>query len=143
DRRPARVLAGSPRIRVRVRGVPPADAGRRVGRPGARADPRGHGYRPRLDLLEAEEPPGEHRGPCRLQPDRGDRDRDGTRGDVMPAFPTDEWFRAFIEAVNSSAAYEEYAATWEGDAVLRIEAEPDKGVPEDVYGLLDLWHGKC
>jgi len=61
----------------------------------------------------------------------------------MPAFPTDEWFQAFIGAVNASAAYEEYAASWEGDAVLQIEAEPDKGVPEDVYGLLDLWHGKC
>ena len=61
----------------------------------------------------------------------------------MPAFPTDEWFQAFIDAVNASEAYEEYAATWEGDAVLQIQAEPDKGVPEDVYGLLDLWHGKC
>ena len=61
----------------------------------------------------------------------------------MPAFPTDEWFQAFIVAVNGSEAYEEYAATWEGDAVLQIQAEPDKGVPEDVYGLLDLWHGKC
>ena len=61
----------------------------------------------------------------------------------MPAFPTDEWFQAFIDAVNASEAYEEYAATWEGDAVLQIEAEPDKGVPDDVYGLLDLWHGKC
>ena len=61
----------------------------------------------------------------------------------MPEFPTDEWFHAFIVAVNGSEAYEEYAATWEGDAVLQIQAEPDKGVPEDVYGLLDLWHGKC
>lgn len=61
----------------------------------------------------------------------------------MPVFPTDEWFQAFIDAVNASEAYEEYAATWEGDVVLQIEAEPDKGVPEDVYGLLDLWHGKC
>jgi putative sterol carrier protein len=61
----------------------------------------------------------------------------------MPAFPTDEWFQAFIDAVNASEAYEGYAATWEGDAVLQIQAEPDKGVPEDVYGLLDLWHGKC
>ena len=24
-----------------------------------------------------------------------------------------------------------------------IEAEPDRGVPEDVWGLLDLWHGEC
>ena len=61
----------------------------------------------------------------------------------MPAFPTDEWFRALIDAVNASEAYEEYAATWEGDVVFQIEAEPEKGVAEDVYGLLDLWHGKC
>jgi putative sterol carrier protein len=61
----------------------------------------------------------------------------------MPTFPTDEWFQVFIDAVNESEAYAEYAATWEGDAVLSIEAEPDKGVPEDVHGLLDLWHGEC
>jgi putative sterol carrier protein len=61
----------------------------------------------------------------------------------MAAFPTDEWFQVFIDAVNASEAYAEYAATWEGDAVLQIEAEPDNGVPEDVYGLLDLWHGAC
>jgi putative sterol carrier protein len=24
-----------------------------------------------------------------------------------------------------------------------IEAEPDKGVPEDVWAWLDLWHGAC
>ncbi len=24
-----------------------------------------------------------------------------------------------------------------------VEAEPDKGVPQDVWGLLDLWHGSC
>ncbi|HET9671447.1 MAG TPA: SCP2 sterol-binding domain-containing protein, partial [Actinomycetota bacterium] len=23
------------------------------------------------------------------------------------------------------------------------EAEPDRGVPRDVHGLLDLWHGGC
>jgi putative sterol carrier protein len=61
----------------------------------------------------------------------------------MPAFPTDEWFQAYIAAVNASEAYAEYAATWEGDAVILVEAEPDKGVPEDVHGLLDLWHGAC
>ena len=61
----------------------------------------------------------------------------------MPTFPTDEWFQAFVEEINGSKEYAEYAATWEGDVVIHVEAEPDKGVPGDVYGLLDLWHGGC
>lgn len=61
----------------------------------------------------------------------------------MPAFPSDGWFRAFVDVINASEEYAAYAATWEGDVVILIEAEPDKGVPEDVHGLLDLWHGAC
>jgi putative sterol carrier protein len=61
----------------------------------------------------------------------------------VPEFPTDEWFQRFVEVINGSKEYREYADTWEGDVVILVEAEPDKGVPEDVYGLLDLWHGSC
>ena len=61
----------------------------------------------------------------------------------MPEFPTEEWFQAYIQAVDASDEYAEYAATWEGDAVIHVEAEPDKGIPTDVRGLLDLWHGGC
>lgn len=61
----------------------------------------------------------------------------------MPAFPTEEWFLGFVDTINTSEEYASYAADWEGDVVIAIEAEPDKGVPEDVYGLLDLWHGGC
>lgn len=61
----------------------------------------------------------------------------------MPEFPTDEWFQAFIAQINGSKEYSAYAETWEGDVVILVEAEPDKGVPTDVYGLLDLWHGGC
>jgi putative sterol carrier protein len=61
----------------------------------------------------------------------------------VPEFPSDDWFRAFVDVINGSKEYAEYADTWEGDVVIMIEAEPDKGVPEDVYGLLDLWHGRC
>jgi putative sterol carrier protein len=61
----------------------------------------------------------------------------------MPAFPSQAWFDAFVEAINRSEDYARYAHDWEGDVVIAIEAEPDKGVPEDVYGLLDLWHGGC
>ena len=61
----------------------------------------------------------------------------------MTAFPSDEWFREFSAVINDSAEYASYAADWEGDVVIAIEAEPDHGVPQDVFGLLDLWHGGC
>lgn len=61
----------------------------------------------------------------------------------MPAFPSEEWFRGFIDAINASEEYAGSAADWEGDVVIAIEAEPDKGVDKDVFGLLDLWHGGC
>src|SRR5918994_5887261 len=64
-------------------------------------------------------------------------------GPDMPEFPTEEWFQAYIEAINASEEYAEYAATWEGDVIIQVEAEPDKGLPADVRGLLDLWHGGC
>ena len=61
----------------------------------------------------------------------------------MATFPSQEWADLFAEKINASAAYADAAATWEGDLVFVYEKEPDKGVPEDVYAWLDLWHGKC
>jgi putative sterol carrier protein len=61
----------------------------------------------------------------------------------VPRFPSEEWFGAFVDVINASEAYASYAADWEGDVVIAIGAEPDHGVPEDVLGLLDLWHGGC
>lgn len=61
----------------------------------------------------------------------------------MPAFPTDPWFQDLIVEINASEEYEDAAASWEGDVAFLVEAEPDKGVREDVWGLLDLWHGSC
>lgn len=61
----------------------------------------------------------------------------------MPDFPTDEWFQDYLVRINASQEYREAAADWEGDIAFLIEAEPDRGVPEDVYAYLDLWHGGC
>ena len=61
----------------------------------------------------------------------------------MPEFPSEAWLAVYVERINSSPAYREAAAAWEGDVALVIEAEPDKGVPEDVWTWLDLWHGEC
>jgi len=54
-------------------------------------------------------------------------------------FLSEEWAAAFKDAVNSSAAYKQAAATWEGD--FYFVAELANGEPRTVY--LDLWHGEC
>jgi len=61
----------------------------------------------------------------------------------VPRFATQEWFEAFADLINASSAYREAAADWEGDIAFVIEAEPDKNVPNDIVGYLDLWHGRC
>jgi putative sterol carrier protein len=61
----------------------------------------------------------------------------------VPRFPTQEWFDAYVERINTSEEYKVAAADWEGDIAFLIQAEPDKGVPRDVWGWLDLQHGAC
>jgi putative sterol carrier protein len=61
----------------------------------------------------------------------------------MPQFPSQEWLEEYVEHINASDSYREAAATWEGDVAYVIEAEPDKGVGQDVWAWLDLWHGEC
>jgi putative sterol carrier protein len=61
----------------------------------------------------------------------------------MAVFPSEEWLTEYVERINDSKDYEEAAATWEGDLAYVFEREPDKGVPEDVWVWVDLWHGKC
>jgi putative sterol carrier protein len=61
----------------------------------------------------------------------------------MPMFASQEWFEAFQVEINASDHYREAAADWEGDIAFRIAAEPDRQVPKDLWGYLDLWHGSC
>lgn len=61
----------------------------------------------------------------------------------MPEFPSEEWLKEYVQRINGSEGYREAAATWEGDVAYVIEAEPDKGVSEDTWAWLDLWHGEC
>ncbi|MEP6759644.1 MAG: SCP2 sterol-binding domain-containing protein [Actinomycetota bacterium] len=61
----------------------------------------------------------------------------------MPVFASQAWFEAFAVEINASSDYREAAADWEGDIAFRILAEPDRGVPGDLWGYLDLWHGAC
>lgn len=61
----------------------------------------------------------------------------------MAKFPSEEWLEAYVERINDSAEYREASATWEGDVAFVFEAEPDRGVPDDIWAWLDLWHGEC
>lgn len=61
----------------------------------------------------------------------------------MFEFPHEEWFEALAGEINASAAYREAASDWEGDIAFVVEADPERGVPGDVWGYLDLWHGAC
>ncbi len=59
----------------------------------------------------------------------------------MIEFATDEWAKAFMEAINESEAYAQAAKTWEGDFYFIIQ--DDELYQEPVYIYTDLWHGKC
>ena len=61
----------------------------------------------------------------------------------MAVFPSDEWLHVYEERINGSPEYREAALTWEGDIAFVFEAEPNRGVPEDLWAWMDLWHGEC
>jgi putative sterol carrier protein len=61
----------------------------------------------------------------------------------MALFPSQDWLLEYVDRINGSADYRDAAATWEGDVCYVFEAEPDKGVPDEIWVWLDLWHGEC
>jgi putative sterol carrier protein len=61
----------------------------------------------------------------------------------VPVFPSMEWFDEYVDRINHSAEFQEAAVDWEGDISYVFEAEPDKGVPDELWAWLDLWHGEC
>jgi len=61
----------------------------------------------------------------------------------VAVFPSDEWLAIYRDRINESSEYREAAAAWEGAVAFAFEAEPDHGVPEELWALLDLWHGEC
>lgn len=56
-------------------------------------------------------------------------------------FPSDEWIKAAMVAVNGSEVYKEAAKSWEGDLVFVVTAIPDERKVVELY--MDLWHGVC
>ena len=61
----------------------------------------------------------------------------------MALFPSEAWLSECADKINASREYEEAAATWVGDLCFVIEAEPDIGIPMNVWTWVDLRDGKC
>ena len=59
----------------------------------------------------------------------------------MAMFPSEEWIKLFKDALNSNAAYEDAARTWEGDFLFVVQ--PDSNLQQQAVFYVDLWHGKC
>ncbi|HEU4558287.1 MAG TPA: SCP2 sterol-binding domain-containing protein [Longimicrobium sp.] len=56
---------------------------------------------------------------------------------------TEEWARACCEALNRSEAYKTSAATWEGEIILSMSADPAQGVDTERAIYIDTHHGVC
>ncbi len=61
----------------------------------------------------------------------------------MAEFPSDEWLKIYQRRINGSPEYREAAESWEGAICFVFEAEPNRGIPEELWAVLDLWHGEC
>ena len=58
-------------------------------------------------------------------------------------YPSEAWMKEWTEKINASKEFEDAAATWEGDICFVFKAQPDKGLADDLWTWMDLWHGKC
>jgi putative sterol carrier protein len=56
---------------------------------------------------------------------------------------TPEWVAVYEKAVQEDAEYKEVAKDWEGTVVLHVQEKSEYGLDQDLFLLLDLWHGDC
>lgn len=54
-----------------------------------------------------------------------------------------EWVGTFEKLIQEDDLYKEVAKKWEGTVVIHILANPESGLDDDIYMLMDLWHGDC
>ncbi len=54
-----------------------------------------------------------------------------------------EWVAVFEKNIQEDDPYKEVAKTWEGTVVINIMGNPEIGLDEDIFMLMDLWHGDC
>jgi putative sterol carrier protein len=56
---------------------------------------------------------------------------------------TPEWVAVYEKLIQEDAEYKESAKEWEGTVVIHILANPELGLEQDSFMLMDLWHGDC
>lgn len=56
---------------------------------------------------------------------------------------TPAWLAVYEKLIQGDAEYRKLAEGWEGSVIIHILAEPSAGLDEDMYLLIDLWHGDC
>jgi hypothetical protein len=56
-------------------------------------------------------------------------------------FPSPEWLVEYAQAIERNDALLEAAQAWQGDITLVVQAEPDRGVPDDVWAWFDVSGG--
>lgn len=60
------------------------------------------------------------------------------------SFPSEDWAKAYHEAINANAAYQSAAADWtHGDVALVIQTGGRGGLAEHVGAVLDVHEGSC
>lgn len=56
---------------------------------------------------------------------------------------TPSWIAVYEARIRNDATYREIASGWEGSVVIHVLADPEVGLDEDMYLMMDLWHGDC
>ncbi|MDS0256455.1 SCP2 sterol-binding domain-containing protein [Thermoplasmatales archaeon AK] len=59
----------------------------------------------------------------------------------MAKFPSEEWAKDYVAALNENQSYKEAGKDWEGDIIFEIEK--DENLPQSFFLYLDLHHGTC
>jgi putative sterol carrier protein len=59
----------------------------------------------------------------------------------MVKFPSDDWAKAYMKALNENKAYRDAATEWEGDFLFVLT--PSDNLKERTAIYIDLYHGKC
>ncbi|MEW5784607.1 MAG: SCP2 sterol-binding domain-containing protein [Bacillota bacterium] len=56
---------------------------------------------------------------------------------------TPEWVATYEKLIQEDEPYKDSAKNWEGTVVIHILANPAMGLDDDIFMLMDLWHGDC
>jgi len=54
-----------------------------------------------------------------------------------------EWISMYESAIQADAKYKDLAKGWEGTVVMHVEGKSEYGIDDDLFILMDLWHGDC